>query len=173
MVHEDINNNMILEPGTDLPVRVGTDTPNSKSFVVSVAQDTPAVRVHLVNEGSSAYRMVSAEPNTSFASPDGNALNPTLIFHRGWRYHIWNESWESHPFELWKYRSDGSEVVLLSQEQGGYLEDDPSIDFVGSGKWLVSGDSFLFTMSDSLASELTGYRCSAHRDSMRGDVLIQ
>jgi len=46
------------------------------------------------------------------------------------------------------------------------LESDPDVN------WIESQGSMRFTLTDSLAKQLTGYRCSVHPRPMRGQIKI-
>jgi hypothetical protein len=154
-------------PGVDVPAQdAGMDVMDP--FVVSVGPGTPAVRLRLTNVGMSAFDFTAVEP-VAYASILGSASdNQTLTLTSGWRYEIVNTAAGSHPFEL-IHRGTGpsSDQVLLSQSAAGSLETDASIGWQGNGTATIR-----FTLSPSLAAELSGYRCAIHSSVMRGNVVI-
>ena len=154
-------------PGPDVPAQNAGVTVMDP-FVVSVAAGTPAVRLRLTSIGMSAYDFTAVEP-TDYASVLGSASdNQTLTLTSGWRYEIVNTVAGPHPFEL-THRGTGpsSDQVLLSQSAAGSLESDASIAWQGNGTATIR-----FTLSPSLAAQLSGYRCSIHPSTMRGNVVI-
>ena len=154
-------------PGADVPAQDAGVTVMDP-FVVSVAAGTPAVRLRLTSIGMSAYDFTAVEPS-AYASVLGSASdNQTLTLTSGWRYEIVNAVAGSHPFEL-THRGTGpsTDQVLLSQSAAGSLETDASIAWQGNGTATIR-----FTLSPSLAAQLTGYRCSIHTSTMRGNVVI-
>jgi hypothetical protein len=155
-------------PGADVPAQNAGVTV-MEPFVVTVAAGTPAVRLRLTSIGMSAYDFTAVEP-AAYASVLGSASNnQTLTLAAGWRYEIVSSVAGPHPFEL-THRGTGpaTDQVLLSQSAAGSLESDASIGWQGNGTATIR-----FTLSPSLGAQLSGYRCSIHKSTMRGNVVIE
>jgi hypothetical protein len=157
-------------PGVDIPAVDGQSQTIMQAFTVSVASGTPAVRLHVTNVGFSAWSVSSVEP-AAFAGIVSGGDNPTLTLRSGWRYEIDNPVRDMHPFELLHMGAGpGSDVVLLSEATTGSMEGDAGIAWTDQAGAL---NLSRFTVSPSLAAQLTGYRCGIHTSTMRGPIAVQ
>ncbi|MBD3334359.1 MAG: hypothetical protein GF355_02485 [Candidatus Eisenbacteria bacterium] len=153
-------------PGPDEPV-VDEGEVVVAPFVVTVAGGTPAVRLTVTNIGITAYDFLSAEPDIYSAVIGDEAENQTLTLEDGWRYEIINQTYVAHPFEfLILGAAPGEDVVLLSQQVDAALEAEATVD------WVDDEEMMRFTVSEEFSSQVTGYRCALHVDTMRGEILI-
>lgn len=109
------------------------------------------------NVGTSAWELTDIDGD-DVTAPIGEE-NPTIKLEEGARYRIENEGGSAHPLAF--ERADGT--VLLSQDSEGSLESDESV------KWVGEDDRVEFTLTESLASELSTYVCTIH-GSMEGSI---
>lgn len=109
------------------------------------------------NVASSAWELTDIEGDNATAPTDEE--NPSITVEEGVRYRIKNDGLDAHPIAF--ERADGT--VLLSQDGEGSYEADASVE------WVDDGDTVEFTLTDSLASELSTYVCTVH-DSMAGSI---
>src|SRR6185295_5676965 len=113
--------------------------------------------------------LVSATPAAFASTLSTTGPNPVLTLYAGWRYEAQDDFFQFHPWEM--INTSGADLVLLSQRaDGGTLRSDPSIAWVDGQA--TSGVS-RFTLSPSLQSALTAYRCGVHTTVMRSPVSIQ
>jgi hypothetical protein len=118
-----------------------------------------AAIVSLQNVGSEAWELVTA---TAGIGADTGTQNPTLKLETGARYAFVNLGWENgHPLAFF----DAEGGVLLSQDGDGAFEDDPDVE------WVDGRTEIAFTVTDSLAAELSGYRSTAS-EGMAGGIRI-
>lgn len=155
------------ETATDEPTETATatetatPTATATETATATATDTPSeptetVRLTIDNVGIAAWE-VTRDSSDSVAPMDTE--NPTMTFRVGARYEVRNAGWSGHPFAL----RAADDTPLLSQAQSGRYEDDAAVD------WTDDGVSLAFTVSQSLAADLSYYTCTIHR-SMRGEA---
>lgn len=170
MLHVDEGEAGVYEfPGEDVPAVNAEDEIVVSAFTVTVPVDVPAVRLHLTNVGINAYELGDVEPESYRDSVGSSEENPTLMLQAGWRYEIENDAAAVHPLELVTLGSvAGDDVILLSQESAGTLEEESTIDWVAD----PGATNMRFTVSPVLAAALTGYRCYYHQETMRGSILV-
>jgi len=111
----------------------------------------------LDNVGTSVWEVTDINGENATA-PIGEE-NPTIDVERGGRYRIENNGWSAHPLAF--EAADGT--VLLSQDGEGSYEADESVD------WVDDNETVEFTLTESLANELTTYVCTVH-GSMEGSI---
>ena len=94
--------------------------------------------------------------------------NQTLSLRSGWRYAIVNSAFAPHPFELIEelMSPPDDDVVQLSQEDPGALEDDTSVAWMET----MGEPEIYFTVSPSFMAAVNAYRCGVHVSTMRGMV---
>jgi len=109
----------------------------------------------LDNVGTDAWQLTNIDGDDVDAPI--NEDNPTIELEENVRYRIENNGWDAHPFAF--ESSDGT--VLLSQNGDGEYEDDETVE------WINEGEEVEFTLSESLAGELSTYVCTVH-GSMEG-----
>ncbi len=166
MLHRDLGETGVWEPEEDMAALDALNQPVQDLFTVTVPDDTPAVRITVAAIGSSAYDFTGVEPSTFEEVVGTEDDNQSLSLETGVRYEIVNTASGSHPFELLDI-SSGTDSVLLSQASTAAFEDDDTVN------WIEDGDEIIrFTLSETLATELSGYRCRVHTASMRGDILV-
>ncbi len=138
------------------------------SGTASIPASGVGATIVLGNVGAQAYVVNGVEPAEKRDALIGDGdQNQTLQLTVGRRYAIQNLATSGHPLDLiQRGASPGADVKLLTQDGAGELEGDPSID------WVESGQTITFTLSESLAARLDGYRCSFHPGSMRGAIEI-
>jgi hypothetical protein len=169
MLHMDMGEMGVWEPEMDTPVLDDEGMAVMDDFTVTVPDGTPAVRLTVSALGASGYDFTGVEPSLYAEAVGDEASNQTLEVYTGFRYEIVNNASSGHPFELLDMgASPGSDVVLLSQSAAGSFESDGDVD------WYDDGDKTIrYTVTEMLAAALSGYRCSIHVSSMRGEILVE
>jgi len=149
---------------TETPTETETETGTPTETATETETETPTetepgdseARLVIDNVGASAWEVVQDEAGSVARTGEEN---PTMTFEVGRRYAVDNRGWSSHPFAL----RASDDTPLLSQSANGEFEGDADVG------WTDDGDSFAFTVTDSLAAELDYYICTVHA-SMRGSA---
>lgn len=149
----------------DTPVLVD-DAPVSASFVATVTEGTPAVRLTVTAAGNTGYDFTGAEPARYADTIGEEDEDQTLTLRRGWRYELVNEVSAAHPFQFVRNTPGAAPDVVQLAEGGvaGMLEGDEDIDFTDEDSTLR------FTVSTTFAAGIDTYRCELHPQMMRGTV---
>lgn len=123
--------------------------------------EPPEVTVTLNNVGSEAWILTDADAGVGQLGEDGleAAYNPTLTLEVGTRHRLENDGWDDHPIAF----EDADGETLLSQDGEGSFGDNTDV------AWVDDGDGVEFTVTEALAAELAGYRCTVH-GGMTGSV---
>ena len=116
--------------------------------------------ITLNNVNSSAWEVSAIEGNTASAPLDQN--NPRLLLDTNSRYLIKNNGWSTHPLEI----RSAEGTPLLSQDNNtiGNFEDDSSVN------WVDNGNKIVFTLTETLSSEMNNYVCTVHTNAMAGSL---
>ena len=138
------------------------------SCAVAQAADIPFT---LDNNGITEWFLSSG---TVGPTGSGNP-NPTITLDIDSRYAVTVAQWPAHVFELIaKGPTDAQDALLISG-------DDNAATFNGDGGVNLTGFNtslLTFTLTPALAAamssatQIPGYRCGVHPDTMRADVLI-
>ncbi len=111
----------------------------------------------LDNVGSSSWELTEITGD-GVTAPTGEE-NPTIKLQKGRRYRVKNNGWDAHPLAL--RDDDGTE--LLTQDGSGTFEAEDNVE------WVDEDDAIEFTLTESLAEELSTYVCTIH-SSMEGTI---
>jgi len=172
MLHVDEGEPGVYEfPGVDAPARDAQGAIAMAPFVVTVPAGVPAVRFTLgATVDFADYVFEDVAPAGFEEATIGNVeRDPALTLRTGWRYEVVNTDADLHPFELLTAGpSAGEDVVLASQVGAGDgWEEDAGV------AWSDEDGTLQFTVTDTLAAELDGYRCGFHPTTMRGSVVVE
>ena len=124
-----------------------------------MSAEISGARLTVDNVGVSAWEVTRDE--TGSVAETG-AENPTMTFEVGQRYAVTNDGWAQHPFAV--ETGDGTALLSQGRDADGEFEGDADVG------WVDEETEFSFTFTEGLASEADAYRCTVHRNSMRGDV---
>ncbi len=130
------------------------------------------VQLTLDANGVQDYTLISQSTDELF-SGELPVNDPTLNLVAGKRYEVTNLNPNFHPFEvLAKGDGPNDDIILLSQDIEGSLEDDPDIN------WIDDDQLAIFTLTPALREAMNqsdnrpGYRCGVHVAMMRGNFEI-
>jgi len=137
---------------------------NKEEEVISPAENIDEEpKITLINNGSLSWEIVEVQGpgiSVSFEQP-----NQSITLRTGQRYTFINLGGASHPLD---FRNSKNEILLSQDLQVGSFENDPEVNFVFD----FSEDLAAFTLTESLAAELSSYNCSFH-EAMKGNIFIE
>lgn len=155
----DKDNDKAFNADIDVLVRDINARTISSSFVVSIDANTADVHLKLTADSTPAYYWKVVYPVGANNIVAENA-NSGLVLKKHLRYRIENAAPIDHPLQL----AGGGSVLLGEGENNRPFASDTDVNW-------TNNNALVFTLSESLAQQLDGYRCKWH-SSMTGVITV-